>query len=95
MNPQAPKTYADFVDILVGMANLLIPIMIAAGLLVFFWGVARVIGSGGNEDAVQDGKHLMFWGVIALFVMLSFWGIVSFLFGDIFGGDFVFPFLPV
>ena len=48
------------------------------------FGVARLglfifIFNAGNEDKIEDGKKLMFWGGIALFVMFSVWGLVGIL----------------
>lgn len=63
-----------------GLINLLIPMLVGTALLVFFWGLAKFIFRvGGDEKAVTDGKKLMIWGIIALFVMVSVWGIVSFM----------------
>lgn len=53
-------------------------IVAAIALLVFFWGLAKFILKIGNEDAVDDGKRLMIWGLVALFVMVSVWGIIGF-----------------
>jgi hypothetical protein len=38
--------------------------------------VAKYIWSAGNEK--EEGKKIMIWGVIALFVMTSIWGLISF-----------------
>lgn len=62
------------------LIKLLIPILVGAALLVFFWGLVKFIFRvGGDEKAVTDGKKLMIWGIIALFVIVSVWGIVSFM----------------
>ena len=73
-----------FVESLGNIVELLIPIAFAAALLFFFWGLARYILAAGNEEAKESGKNIMIWGVIALFVMASVWGIVAFI-GDFFG----------
>jgi amino acid transporter len=55
----------------------LIPIAFALAVLFFFWGVALyVLKSGEQKD---EGKKIMVWGVIALFVMTSVWGLVRFI----------------
>ncbi|MDQ3089526.1 MAG: hypothetical protein M3Q24_00015 [bacterium] len=48
----------------------------AAALLVFFYGLVKFILKAGQEKA--EGKGIMVWGLIALFVMLSVWGIIRF-----------------
>lgn len=59
--------------------DLLIPIAFAAGLLFFFWGLAMYIASAGNEEKKAEGRNIMVWGVVALFVMASVWGLVNFI----------------
>ncbi|MDO8505184.1 MAG: hypothetical protein Q7S48_01215 [bacterium] len=62
-----------------GLINPLIAVLVGMALIVFFWGLARFIFRvGGDEKAVDDGKRIMKWGLLALFVMLSVWGIISF-----------------
>jgi hypothetical protein len=63
---------------------LLLPVATLLALLFFFWGVAKMIFNAGDQAAVTAGKRHMVWGVIALFVIVSIWGIVFFL-GDFFG----------
>jgi len=58
--------------------SLLIPIVFALALLYFFWGLAKYILSAGGEDK-ENGKNVMIWGIVALFVMASVWGIISFM----------------
>lgn len=84
---------SDFGD-LVGQA---IPIAVGLALLAFFWGLAKFIfaGSGGDEESKAQGKSLMIWGVVALFVMAGVWGLVGFIGEaldiDTQGGDVVVP----
>ena len=61
-----------------GWINSLIPIAFAAALLFFFYGLALFIFKAGGEDQVK-GKSIMLWGVVALFIMSSITGIISFL----------------
>ena len=64
-------------------------IIIVAGiaLLVFFWGLAKfILKVGGDEEAVKEGKTLMIWGVVALFVMVSVWGIIRVIQGELLPG---------
>ena len=60
--------------------KMLIPIAFALCLLYFFWGVAKYVRSGAESDkAVEEGKRVMVWGVVALFVLSSVWGIIYFI----------------
>jgi len=59
------------------LVNIATPIVVGLALLAFFWGLVRYI-FGGVENK-EAGKNIMIWGVIALFVMVSVWGIVKFI----------------
>lgn len=61
--------------------RLLIPIVFALALLFFFWGLAQYILNAGDEGKKEEGRNKMIWGIVALFVMASVWGLVRFL-GD-------------
>jgi hypothetical protein len=52
----------------------LIPLAFASAFLFFLYGTARYIFSGA-DDAKANGRQLMVWGVIALFVVSAMWGI--------------------
>ncbi len=60
-----------------GWLNLVIPIVIGLGLVYFFWGLANFIANSGDEKGREEGKSKMIWGTLALFVMVSIWGIIG------------------
>ncbi len=68
------------------IVDLLIPVVTALALLFFFWGLAKFILAAGDESAKDEGKRIMIWGVVALFVMAAVWGLIQFI-GEIFGVD--------
>lgn len=60
--------------------NILIPLAFALCVLYFFWGVAKYIRTGaGSEKAAEEGKQVMIWGLVGLFIAFSIWGIISFI----------------
>ncbi len=59
------------------IVNLIIPILFAVALLGFFYGLVKYI-FGADEDKA-GAKKTMIYGVIALFVMASVWGLVRFI----------------
>ena len=76
-------------DILLGINGILqtlFPVAILLATAAFLWGMAKFIARAGSDQGREEGKRIMVWGVIALFVIISIWGIVSFL-GDVFGVD--------
>ena len=61
------------------IVNTLLPILVTIALLVFFWGLIKYIREANNPEAANEGKSIMIAGIIALFVMVSVWGIVGFI----------------
>ncbi len=60
-----------------GLVRNAIPLVMGLALLAFLWGVFKFIWGG--EEKREEGKQLMLWGVVGLFVMASVWGLVQFL----------------
>jgi|SRR6185503_12891063 len=60
------------------LLNELIPLLMAAALVVFFWGLIQYIRSSG-EGEHSTGRNIMIAGIVSLFVMVSVWGLVRFL----------------
>mgnify|MGYP000493818930 CR=1 FL=1 len=69
----------QLLDIARSLVNLLTGVVAAIVLLVFFWGMAKFVLNAGELEARVEGRRLMFWGIIALFVMVSVWGILYFI----------------
>ncbi|PIP86616.1 hypothetical protein COV42_00215 [Candidatus Campbellbacteria bacterium CG11_big_fil_rev_8_21_14_0_20_44_21] len=78
------ETVGGLIPLIRNLINTLTPIVVALALLYFFWGLARFILASGNEVEKDKGKDMMLYGIIALFVMVSVWGIVGLL-GDTLG----------
>lgn len=57
--------------------NGLVGLMILLAILAFFWGLIQYLFSG--EEMKAEGLKKMFYGVIAIFVMVSIWGIIKLL----------------
>lgn len=56
----------------------LLPLIIAAAVVYFIYGVARYVLAG-DEAAKEQAKDRIIYGIIALFVMVSVWGLVNIL----------------
>ena len=70
------------------LINPLILSISGIALVFFIWCLAKfILALGkGNENEIDAGKKCMMWGIIALFVLFSFWGVLSVLQASIFGG---------
>ena len=73
------------------------PIVFTIAMIYFFWGVAKYILAAGDPKAAAEGKSIMIYGIIALAVMASVYGLIGFLqnsFGLTGGGTVTLPILP-
>lgn len=91
---RAPTDFKGLISLFIGIIQLIIPAIGLLSVWTFFKGLAVFIGKSGDEKAIQEGKLLMFWGVVALFVMVSVYGLINILYGSVFGGTITLPLLP-
>jgi len=59
----------------------LIPVIFGLAIVYFFWGLVKYIKSAGDPKAAGEGKSIMIYGVIAIAVMVSLYGIIAWLGG--------------
>lgn len=52
-------------------------LIVTLAIVVFLYGIFKFITSEGDDK--QAGREFMFWGVIGIFVMISFWGLTAIL----------------
>ena len=57
-----------------------IPFIFAVATVFFVWGAIKFFILNADEEAQRDqGRQFMIWGVVALFVVTSVWGIINFI----------------
>lgn len=81
----AVRTFKDIVDTIVRLINLAIPVIIAAGLLAFLWGIALYLAAGVDGERKENARRFMIWGVVAIFVMVTFFALAEALKRTFFG----------
>lgn len=58
----------------------IIPLLVGIAVLIFLWGVLKYILSGADDpDKRKEARGFMVWGIVAIFVMISVWGLVGLL----------------
>ena len=57
----------------------IIPLLIALAVVYFLYGAGKFIRNAEDTGKREEGRQFMLYGVIALFVIVSFWGIVTLL----------------
>ena len=86
------NTFRDFVvEVVDILGTAIMPLMFLAALTWFIWGVVEFIRNSDNQEKRKEGRTRMLWGIIALFVMVSFLGITSIFTETFFNRQ---PFLP-
>ena len=71
-------TFETTITKLTQVSGQLVPLLMSFAIVMFFWGIVKFIANMDDESARAGGKHLMVWGMIAIFVMTSFWGIIGY-----------------
>lgn len=70
------NTLATFSALFNGVMGL----FIVLAIVVFFWGLIQyIVNRDGGEKEGAKGAQLMIWGILAIFVMVSIWGIIGLL----------------
>lgn len=64
---------------IITIVGALVPFMLTLAVLYFLWGLAKFVLAAGDEGARESGRSIMIWGVIAITVMVSLWGLVALL----------------
>lgn len=59
------------------LINVVLPVVIALTVLIFIWGLFKLVMSGDSEDSRKEARGYIIWGIVALFVMVSVWGLVN------------------
>lgn len=72
----APTTIDLILQKLVGFLNYIVPALITIAVVYFIWGVISFMTSS-DEEAKKMGRTKIINGLIGLFVIVSFWGIIA------------------
>lgn len=72
----ATNTLADIINIFIQLTKSLVIVAVSLVSLAFFWGIAKFIYHADNETERAKGKQFLIWGVVALFALVSVWGII-------------------
>ena|SRR3989338_3394796 len=68
--------FTTLADKLAEIANAIIPFLIGVAFVAIIWGILKYVRSAGDTEKVAEGRKVIIYGIIALFLMLSFWGFV-------------------
>jgi TRAP-type C4-dicarboxylate transport system permease small subunit len=90
----AGPTIEGFIEKAQGIMNLIIPLLMTVALAVFFWGIIRYIAAAGNEEEIKKAKGYIIYGLIGIFVLIAWWGIIQIVLKTFFGDSSGAPKMP-
>jgi hypothetical protein len=71
---------AEIIGKVSDILNMLIPLIIGLAVVYFIWGILKYV-TAGEGDSKAEARSVMIYGIIAIFVMVSVWGLVNLLVG--------------
>jgi len=77
--PRPTGNLTSFVVYIGQIINVLVPLVSTLAVVYFFYGLAKYILNSGDEDKRKEGKDIMIWGILAMFVIVTIWGIIGFI----------------
>jgi hypothetical protein len=81
----APNSFSELTEQIMRYLNAAIGTSIILALVIYFYGIASGLTSLQSGTTEQLRQRIV-WGLIALFVMVSVWGIVGLVRNTLFGG---------
>ena len=67
---------ADVANFVIGYVNLIIPVLTAIALALFLYAGVRYIFKAQDAGGKGPEREALIWGIVALFVLVSVWGLV-------------------
>jgi len=71
------STALSIVTDIQAILNVLLPVLMLVGVVVFLWGVIKYITSSGDEEARKSARGYIIYGLIGIFIMVALWGIIQ------------------
>jgi len=77
----APRTFAELVNRIVTIIDLIIPALISGAIVLFMYNILGSFGflSGDSESGFDRAKFrtAATWGIVIIFIIVSIWGILQ------------------
>jgi len=59
------------------LVNTIVPLFMVVAVAVFLWGIVKYITAAGDEEKAKAARGYIIYGLIGVFVMVCFWGIIQ------------------
>ena len=83
LNAQPFRESKELLTNFQGLLNTVIIIATRFAFLFFVWGIAQFVRNAYDPAGREQGRQQMLWGIVALFVLVSIWGIVLWIQGEL------------
>lgn len=72
------RTVDGFLNYVIYLAGRALPLLILSAVVLLLFGIVKTFFWNSGEEK-EKGKSFVIWGIVALFVMVSVWGLVNIL----------------
>jgi len=76
------SNFTNIICYVIGIIDLLKPILFALAFIFFFWGLSKYV-IGADNKTLKQGKEYMMWGILAIFILLSYMAIIGIAAGEL------------
>ena len=83
----AASTFSQLVNQLVSYLNFGAVTLITLAIVIYFLGISQNLFKINSGESRANMTTYIFWGLVAIFMMVSIWGIVSLVQNTIFGNS--------
>ena len=83
----AAATVADIIGRARSVVNLVIPLLASLAFAASLYGIIRFIASAGSEEKRSEAKKYVLYGLVGMFIIVAFWGILTVVANTFFGGS--------
>lgn len=63
--------------------NPLIALLFAVALVVFLWGIVKLIRGADDPKVREEGKKNIMYGILGMFIMIAVYGIIAFIISNL------------
>ena len=74
---QAVTDFKSLMQLFLNLLSVFMTLLYAAAFVSFFWGIVLYIFNTDDSKKREEGTKWMVWSVVALFVMITLWGIIG------------------
>lgn len=71
------QTVQGMVNALIAIARSVFTLLLIVGIVIFVYGIILYIYSAGDESKRSTAKNYIIYGLVGVFVMFGFWGIIE------------------